>query len=165
MDVELRGARKAFTIRGFEACHLEAMDGSSARQGAPDGSRTPFTLSGVSRKVAPPWQGEAARPTQVFDLFAAQAQGAHLGRILQEKAGRTPGRGGDAEASQRRRWGPLTECHQAPPSSHGVLVRSQSRLSSLWSTLLTQPHADSPPCPRFLFSESQGWVAVQSDWF
>lgn len=111
MDVELRAAREAFTIRDFEACHLEATDGSAARQGAPLAapklrSRTPVKLSGVSRQVAPPWQGEAARPTQVFDPFAAQAQGTHRSRILQEKAGRTAGRGGGAEASQQQRQGP-----------------------------------------------------------
>lgn len=92
MDVELRAAREAFTIRYFEACHLEATDGSAARQGAPLAapklrSRTPVKLSGVSRQVAPPRQGEAARPTQVFDPFAAQAQGTHRSRILQEEVG------------------------------------------------------------------------------
>lgn len=35
MDVELRAVRKAFKIRGFEACYVEAMDETAARQGVP----------------------------------------------------------------------------------------------------------------------------------
>lgn len=132
MDVGLRAVREAFKIRDFEACYLEAMDETAARQGVP--WRLPdcapallSTCRAFLDKLLPLSRARPRGPLETFfDPLAAQALGGHCGRIVQEKAGRTPGRGGGAEDSQRRRWGPLTECELAPPPS-GVLVRAQPR--------------------------------------
>lgn len=104
MDVELRAVRKAFKIRGFEACCVEAMEETAARQGVP--WRLPnWGLTLLSTfcqafldKLLPFSRARPRDPLKsFFDPFAAQALGGLCGRILQEKAGRTPGRGGGAE--------------------------------------------------------------------
>lgn len=109
MDVELRAVRKAFQIRGFEACYLDATDKTAARQGVP--WRLPncalallSTCQAFPDLLLPLGRARPRGPLKsFFDPFAVQALGGHCDCILQEKAGRTPGRGGGTEDSPPRR--------------------------------------------------------------
>lgn len=124
-------------------------------------------LSGFSREVdPPPWQGEAARPVQaclcapsVWSRRSPGAGQASRRRRRRERNGRKRragrGRGGGAEDSAEALGTGLSlSATRRLPHPRGVLVRSlsfQPRLSSLLGTsLLTQPHSTSLPCPRLL---------------
>lgn len=167
VDIERRAAQKAFDVREFEACHLEAAEETSARQDAPRlRSRALSTCQAFLEKLTtapPPWQGEAARPVQAClcapSVWSRRSQGAGQasrrrrgGNGRKRRAGR--GRGGGAEDSAEALGTGLSLSATRRLHPRGVLVRSlsfQPRLSSLLGTsLLTQPHSTSLPCPRLL---------------
>lgn len=95
MDIERRAAQKAFDVREFEACHLEAEE-TSARPDAPGLRSRPraVNLSGFSREVDPLGRARPRggfKPVSVLRAFgpvAAQALGSHRGGDEEEKAGK-----------------------------------------------------------------------------
>lgn len=94
-------AQKAFDVREFEACHLEAAEETSARQDAPRlRSRPALSTCQAFLEKLPPLagRGRAAGSSlslrRAFGPVVAQALGSHRGGDEEEKTCRT-----------RKRWG------------------------------------------------------------
>lgn len=94
VDVERRAAQKAFDVREFEACHLEAAEETSARQDAPRLRSRPAlsTCQAFLEKLSPlAGRGRAAGSSlslcarRVFGPVAAQVLGLHRGGDEEEK--------------------------------------------------------------------------------
>lgn len=136
MDIERRAAQKAFDVREFEACHLEAAEETTARQDAPGMRSRPraVNLSGFSREVVllgrvrPRGGFKPVSVRRAFGPVAAQAQGSHRGGDEEEKAGKgvpDAEEVGARKRTPRPRWG---------PASHSVPSGTSTPMGS-WSGL------------------------------
>lgn len=96
VDIERRAAQKAFDVREFEACHLEAAEETSARQDAPRlRSRALSTCQAFLEKLTPPSPPLAGR---------GRAAGSSLSLCAERLVSSQPRRwAGIAAAARRKR--------------------------------------------------------------